>query len=1178
MMPSTFRHLAFSAAVLATLCGTATDLCAQEEVPLRFLARPYDVQAGESVTFTYLPHLGSVPLSSIKSWYWDFNGDAPAAPANPDDYATWLAHPAWDVKLTVGVGGTTIDQLSTSWVATYSEARAVNGICRYKPRLVIVDFDNNIIFNAAPGVTEDVYGLDGQPDPEILVRKAVAESDLAAGFSVNPRLARASLGNADDPFRTREIKLHAEVYFRSGQNAGSIQKYEWDLDYDGVTFSPIGLEESEITIPLNPTPSSDPSFPPPAGDGRYTRTIALRVTYTPTGGSQQSVVVARPDALVVMDVPPQLSMGRAYRQGFPERFGWEDITRAYMAADPAGNTYGYFNHFEEAYFDQQQKLADEGASPDELRTMAEIINEMAQGQTLRGFQTMIDALRMRYPRITDQGAPRLPAPAGAREETAALETAALDFQQPIQYAAFAVRAYGPAILRAGPPAGEPPYNPQFPQYITFTDGTLTGDDVPIPVKNDYWQLAVVAGGQGQARVEKAKLLWRASTQDPSALPEAKEEAKVAATQSYLAMALLAQGQTDVEFSRNEGNNLLAHIRNASDLFDKINAGVNPSGSDGSYIPNESFAAILHDAQATSNDAKNAEITARDEKRLFDRNQASLRDELLAQRNQYITPLTLLTGIDPANYNYLATATDRRDYRNAVNTRVNTLIANYPNADLSRTGEYGAQIAAIFDAGLAVQQQINSLKNLHKEVEISRWANTEIALTNEKATIKLMASDIARGFANAYSTTTTATVSIPPSVSVAVNFSPGSIVSGFLDAAERNIQRIQQATIADIQVEAECRKILLQAANIQISIHRTKAQVDQAVLRLEGMSARMERLIEDLAHTRSTAADLYFMDPSFRVASSLAEQRAIAKLDYAIDRLYRLARTLEYEWTEAYQNPIIVPPACNEPPALENALFDKFTRIDSLFAVRSADDALDYLDALRAWDSKLRRINGSSVRGPNFSGPLTAVPISMREKVLGFKPDPARGYTLEQSIADFRNYLENHRLPNFYNSGNPTLELRFPIGIEDNTYFHATGSRWNMKLHGISAEITAQDGFSDQQVAEIDLIQGGMVTLRRFFANLPYSDDLLKMTHTVDNINRTVFATAFPVTINGATGGRPLGEFQSLGLRGRPVAATEWILRIDTENPANRNIDFRKLNDIVLIFSYTYGNAPEFPNF
>ena len=192
-------------------CYIVPAVYAQSDPPLRFLARPYDVQAGESVTFTYLPQLGSVPLSDIKSWYWDFNGDAPAAPANPDGYATWLAHPAWDVKLTVGVGGVTSDQLDSSWVATYSEARAVTGICRYAPRLVIVKQDETVVINADPGVTEDVYGLDGQPDPEILARKAVTESDLAAGFSVNPRLARASISQSGDPFKTREIKLHAEV-------------------------------------------------------------------------------------------------------------------------------------------------------------------------------------------------------------------------------------------------------------------------------------------------------------------------------------------------------------------------------------------------------------------------------------------------------------------------------------------------------------------------------------------------------------------------------------------------------------------------------------------------------------------------------------------------------------------------------------------------------------------------------------------------------------------------------------------------------------------------------------------------------------------------------------------------------------------------------------------------------
>jgi hypothetical protein len=62
------------------------------------------------------------------------------------------------------------------------------------------------------------------------------------------------------------------------------------------------------------------------------------------------------------------------------------------------------------------------------------------------------------------------------------------------------------------------------------------------------------------------------------------------------------------------------------------------------------------------------------------------------------------------------------------------------------------------------------------------------------------------------------------------------------------------------------------------------------------------------------------------------------------------------------------------------------------------------------------------------------------------------------------------------------------------------------------------------------------------------------------------------------GGRPPAEFEVLGLSGRPVAATDWILRIDTTKPSNRRIDFTKLKDIVIRFTYTYGNPPEFPNF
>lgn len=391
-----------------------------------------------------------------------------------------------------------------------------------------------------------------------------------------------------------------------------------------------------------------------------------------------------------------------------------------------------------------------------------------------------------------------------------------------------------------------------------------------------------------------------------------------------------------------------------------------------------------------------------------------------------------------------------------------------------------------------------------------------------------------------------------------------------------MNRIQASDIADAQHADQVRRELLSVANLAIGIRRAKNQLDQQKLRLDQMLSQMDRLIEDLANARDTASSLYFQDPSFRVVVSRAQRRAEAELDFAIDRLYRLAKTLEYEWTEAYRNPVDIPANCNEPRSLENPLFDKFSSLEDLFITRTADEAKDYLDALRAWDSKLRRINVTSVRGPNHAGPITAEPISLREDILGLRPDTDG--LLASSVQQLRDYLENRYQTNRFNPLNPTLEFDFSTGIADNSLFPATGSRWNMRLHSIAIDLIGENGLSRKQVAEVDLAMSGMVTLRRFAANPPEADDLFNLTFNLGRRDRSAYSVVVPARINGATGGRPASEFAALGLQNRPIAATRWICRLDTENPSNRDLDFRKLKDIVFRFTYTYGNPPEFPGF
>ena len=1142
-----------SAPLLCLLFATAS-LAAQAP----FFARPPMQDEGGAMVFQYhAAKAGAVPLTEIASWKWDFDGDG-----------TWdEERSAEDADSETGlpIGGAGI---TTTWHAVYDSSHDGDndGIITLTPKLQITTTGGQTITQT--GVSENVSGLSfdegGTVDPLITVRKrGIGNAVLALNFSANPRLARPA---------TDKVRFYSDTVFTEDTVGGTITSYAWNFG-GGTAVDGTTLASANPVVTFSTT-------------GSYT--VALTVTYshqvTASGGTQTqtgTLTETKHDFIRIRAVPADLELGRAYRRGFPEEYGWEDILKAYTAQGaiaPAEQGYKspthiYFHHLEDAFFTQQANLLGDEDNADKRQQLGEITNELLQGQSMVANQRLIEALRIKYPRIAkyDPNDPPedLPTPAGAREETAAIDTALLDYHAAIQYAAAAVRDYGTDILRSRAPEGAEPF-PQFPLYLTFEDPSLS--QAPVPIKNEYAQLTTALERMALGRVEKAKQLFRLSSQDATARPEALAEAKTTGTQAYLGMALLAAGQSESDFAQNGGNSLLAHVKNARDLFEMINAGVNPLGNDGSFIPNESFAATYQDATEAVADAREAEINARQEERTWDHYQAELRNEQLAQRTSYLTPLRLLTGLDPALYNNLQTVDDQRDFRNTVQSRVNALMEDYPNANPAIVGELGAAVVNVLDSRLSVQRASNSLDNVFRRVDLLKWKDAKISRINMETRVTMTAVDFLFSQAEGLKHSIVGLAN-------SIGFTQAAAALEFKAMTlERLINEIGQMRIDDVKLEAEIKGILLEVGNLAIDIQKSKNQLNQSQLALDNQLTRMDRLIEDLAATRDSAADLYFMDPSFRIVVSDAMRRAEGELDYAIDRLYRLAKTLEYEWTEGYQNPVTIPVQSFEPASLENPLFDKFTQTDSLFFIRGADEAKDYLDALKAWDSKLRRINVSSVRGPNHSGPVSAEPISLRETILNLKPDASRGYTLDDSIRDFRNYLENQRKANYYNTANPSLSLQFQTTIEDNRFFPATGSRWNMRIHSIRADVYAESGFSDKQVCEIDLVQTGTVSLRRFWASPPTADDLMKLTFNAPDLDRTAFAVTFPARINGATGGRPASEFENLGLKDRPVAATNWILSINTEGPTNHNIDFSKVKDILIYFTYTFGNPEEFPNF
>ena len=1116
-----------NAMVLATaLAWMAAAGALADGAELRFYATPVRVYGGDAVTFHYLGEKG-LARESIASWAWDFDGDG-----------------------TVDARGTGAAGIDATWYAVF-DANDVeeDGFRHVLPRLMVTATDGRELVQE--GMTEDYYGLDAGTKAELVIRPYNARTaELSVDFSGGPRLMSLETGTG-----TATARFYADAELRQ---AGRITGYRWNFG-DG-------------TVEEGTKGNATHAY---RGKGAFDVTLTVSYVLDKDKTATNELSETKAGYIVVEDDKGELSLGRAYRKGFPDEYTWSDIVKAYSArgVDEKGqeDRYVYFHHLEKAYDKASADLFGDTADEGLRTTFAETANELLQGQVVLGNARLAEALRLKYPRMAEydpENPPEtLPAPPGVREETQAIDVALLDFYAALIYPANAIYRYGPGILRSRAVPGAEPY-PAFPRYISFLDPSLS--PYPVPIKNEYWQMATCLERMGLGSMEKAKKLFRLSLSDKTARQEAKEECKKSGLQSYLGMALLAACQSEDDFELNEGNLCLAHLKNARDLFEQINAGLTPLGDNGDFIPNESFSAIYQDAQEAVSDVREAEVAARQEDRTYDSYQTQLRAELLNQRASYITPLYNLTHIDPELYNNLATVDDQRDFKNAVRTRVKSLEENYPNADPAALGELGELVLAVLDQQMALLQSVESVKNLLERVKISQWAAATIVDATLEIAKQQAALDIVYGTAQGLLSQRIGWTTSPGAMA-------GGALLGTITAAKDMLSAMQQLTVQGVSAAAEIKTALLDLGNLQIQVERQKNALAVAELQLDNALTRMDRLIADLAHTRETAADLYFQDPSFRVVVSRAMERAESEMDYAIDRLYRLAKTLEYEWAEAYQNPVVVPINCNESASLENPLFDQFTQLDSLFNATCADETKDYLDALKAWDSKLRRISVTSVRGPNNAGPVTAEPISLREDILGFRTDNGE-MTMAESVQAFRTYLAGHRTNNYWNVENPSLEFTFATTIADNSLFPATAERWNMRIDTIAVDIYAESGFSTKQVAEVTLTESGLVSIRRFWAEPPWADDLMHLSFLVGRSDRTAYGITIPAKINGATGGRPAAEFSVAGLKGRPIAATQWVLKIDTENPANKDIDFSKIKDIVVRFTYTYGNPPEFLGF
>jgi hypothetical protein len=242
-------------------------------------------------------------------------------------------------------------------------------------------------------------------------------------------------------------------------------------------------------------------------------------------------------------------------------------------------------------------------------------------------------------------------------------------------------------------------------------------------------------------------------------------------------------------------------------------------------------------------------------------------------------------------------------------------------------------------------------------------------------------------------------------------------------------------------------------------------------------------------------------------------------------LFKLARMLEAAWTERFQNPLKQANGSTIEP-LNNGSFDEFTEAESVFSVLDHVRGQAFLNALKAWDIKLRE---PVFRGPHSltlwdANTFSGQPISLRRdifKLIDYRYDFAGNrYDVDaaltrQSIQQFRAILLNLAARDPANaSGLTRLRIDFPLTynqarailgqdrtvpiVQQNRPAGTFDQFWNHRVKEIGIKIVGKNVFAAGSTVPVSIELFGNVDRIGFFP-----DSLFTFSRTI---------TSFPVPL------------------------------------------------------------------
>jgi hypothetical protein len=687
--------------------------------------------------------------------------------------------------------------------------------------------------------------------------------------------------------------------------------------------------------------------------------------------------------------------------------------------------------------------------------------------------------------------------------------------------------------------------------------------------------------------------------------DAAKRAKKVGSHLYLQSLTLAVMQNADDFQTNNGYQIKRQINDSDRLYQDIQSGFNPLLLAGDFVPYQRVENFLQLARARVNDAKEAEQLARANQRTFEVDETSLKTELRQQTSQYIDQLVELAGVSSADFD-LTTKEGRDEYKTAA------FISSWHE----RQGQIGIQVHALGEAELQKTQIIKQMQvvRARADIELARGGDVAILVLangrkfsllqfiNTMASCCNVSTGTSTGTSKGTSKGASAGVSLSTSSGVSAGFSSGSqgssvsvgfsqgmsvgVSAGISEGSSEGkswgtsegtsenpniaqlaqgqsaialLQSAQQAEIEGINSVATAKSIMLEIVTLRVSMEQALAAKQRQYAVIETLFDQFERILANYAVAQEDFSDAYYNNPAYRVEASRAEQAAEDTFETALELSYYAAKSMEYMWSEKYNNPVLrLDGGLPEPLAVS---FDPFVRAESVFSAQFASTYSpsldDYLDGLQAWDVKMRQL-----RYPERQ--TSRVRFSMRDDLLGFGE-----FTPNVAEAKFRSFIDDKRNIG-ENVDNPDLQFEFSMDIADERLFP---NHPNIKIESIAVNLVSTAsrsirGSSKTVPALVDLVMLDRAFIRTFFAEYPARDDILS--YTLQQ-GRTIEKSPFIATVDATVDGYASPQVDpNTQLASHSPAVSTWVLRMKNNRFNNRDLKLQYLSDIEIDIQYSYG--------